>query len=68
MLRIRPDLGTFHGAQYATSSYTNPDNCIAVAVAGGVGVKDTKDPQGPVLEFGRDAWKAFTEFAKSFEV
>jgi hypothetical protein len=31
-------------------------------------VKDSKDPHGPVLEFGRDAWASFTEFAKEFTV
>jgi hypothetical protein len=32
-------------------------------------VKDGKEgPTGPVLSFDRDAWKAFTEFARGFEV
>jgi hypothetical protein len=31
-------------------------------------VKDSKDPDGPVLEFDRDAWLSFLGFAKSFEV
>lgn len=64
------DLGTHGGTPFVTSSYTNPENCVAVArpEAGTIGVKDSKDPQGPVLEFSRDAWKAFAEFAQTFEV
>lgn len=32
-------------------------------------MKDGKEgPDGTTLEFSRDAWKAFTEFAKGFEV
>jgi hypothetical protein len=32
-------------------------------------VKDGKEgPDGPTLEFSRDAWASFTEFAKGFEV
>lgn len=68
MLRIRTDLGTFAGAVFMTSSYTNPDNCVAVATADFVGVKDSKDPRGPVLKFERDQWSQFIEFARGFEV
>lgn len=36
-------------------------NCVEVAVADrAVGVRDSKDRGGPVLEFGTDAWAAFT--------
>jgi hypothetical protein len=32
-------------------------------------VKDGKEgSDGPTLEFSRDAWASFTEFAKGFEV
>lgn len=63
-------LGTYNGAPFVTSTYTDPENCVAVArpPAGLVGVKDSKDPEGPVLEFSRDAWQAFADFAKEFEV
>jgi hypothetical protein len=33
-----------------------------------VGVKDSKDPEGPFLEFERSQWSAFVEFAKACEV
>lgn len=55
------NLGTYRGADYVTSSYSHPSDCVAVArpAALGVAVKDSKDPHGPVLEFSRDAWAAF---------
>lgn len=38
------------------------DNCVEVAVAddGVVGVRDSKNPTGPVLEFSPAEWAAFT--------
>ncbi|MFD7903962.1 DUF397 domain-containing protein [Kitasatospora sp. NPDC059747] len=45
------------------SSYsgTNGGDCIEVATggAGGVPVRDSKDPQGPVLVFPAPAWASF---------
>jgi hypothetical protein len=36
-------------------------NCVEVAALadGGVAVRDSKDPEGPVLTFDRDEWSAF---------
>ena len=38
------------------------DNCVEVAFAsdGTVGVRDSKNPTGPVLEFTAGQWAAFT--------
>lgn len=38
------------------------DNCVEVAVSadGHVGVRDSKDQQGPVLVFAPGEWAAFT--------
>jgi hypothetical protein len=38
------------------------DNCVEIAVAddGVVGVRDSKNPTGPVLEFTPAEWAAFT--------
>jgi hypothetical protein len=37
-------------------------NCVEVAVTGDtVGVRDSKDPAGPVLRFTRSEWVAFLE-------
>lgn len=54
-------LGTYHGAPFVTSSYSNPSDCVAVArpPGRGVAVKDSKDPAGPCLEFSWEAWVAF---------
>jgi len=35
-------------------------NCVEVAwTPTGVAVRDSKDPDGPTLTFGRDTWDAF---------
>ncbi len=44
----------------ATYSSSNGGNCIEVApVRRTVAVRDSKDPDGPRLAFGPQAWKAF---------
>ena len=49
-------------ASWRTSSYTEPDeNCVEVASAadGTIGVRDSKDTTGPILEFTRAEWTSF---------
>ncbi|WP_031516612.1 DUF397 domain-containing protein [Streptomyces sp. NRRL F-5123] len=62
------DLGT---AQWRKSSYSNSDGgeCVEVAdgVTGLVPVRDSKDPEGPALLFGADAWVAFVGAVKAGE-
>jgi hypothetical protein len=44
------------------SSYSNSGaNCVEIARtrSGKVAVRDSKDPDGPVLTFSPDEWKAF---------
>ncbi|MEV0439297.1 DUF397 domain-containing protein [Streptomyces spectabilis] len=48
------------------SSYSDgvPSNCVEVAdltrqPTAGVGIRDSKNPQGPALCLGLPAWKAF---------
>jgi hypothetical protein len=43
------------------SSYSgdNGGECVEVAAAGAVQVRDTTDRDGPVLTFPADAWQAF---------
>jgi hypothetical protein len=55
------NLGTYRGAPFVTSSYSNPSDCVAVArpAGHGVAVLDSKDPSGPRLEFSRQQWAAF---------
>lgn len=51
----------------SSRSGSNGD-CVEVAVAGDVvGVRDSKDPAGPVLRFTRSEWKAFLEGAEAGE-
>ncbi|MEU0548179.1 DUF397 domain-containing protein [Micromonospora sp. NPDC005979] len=41
-------------------SSASGSNCVEVAVlSGGLAVRDSKDPGGPALVFGRDAWSSF---------
>ena len=51
------------GATWRKSSKSGPwsDNCVEVAFIGGtVAVRDSKDPNGPVLTFDTEEWGAFT--------
>ncbi|MEO3769103.1 DUF397 domain-containing protein [Micromonospora sp. B9E7] len=57
------------GAQWrkASRSSTNGGACVEVAdnLPGIVGVRDSKDPEGPALVFGPVTWRAFvTEVAR----
>ena len=58
-------------ATWRKSSYSgsNGGACVEVAdnVPGIVAVRDSKDPGGPVLVFGPDAWQAFTVAIKAGE-
>jgi hypothetical protein len=49
-------------AQWQKSSHSTGtgDQCVEVAdLAAAVAVRDSKDPDGPKLIFGPDAWRAF---------
>jgi hypothetical protein len=50
----------------STRSSGNGGDCVEVAdnLSGVVGVRDSKDRQGPVLAFSSTSWAAFVEFAK----
>ena len=50
------------------SSYSgdNGGNCVEVGTVGpAVAVRDSKHPDGPLLAFAADTWKAFTEHVKA---
>ncbi len=54
------------GRSWRKSGYSAAGNCAEVAPCRrGVLVRDSKDPGGPVLEFGGEAWKAFTGRVKA---
>jgi hypothetical protein len=49
-------------SNWRKSSYSgsNGGECVEVATADAVLVRDTADRNGPVLTFTPDAWRAFT--------
>jgi hypothetical protein len=56
------------GVAWRTSSYSgsNGGACVKVGVtASAVAVQDSKHPNGPLLAFAADTWKAFTEQVKA---
>jgi hypothetical protein len=54
-------------ATWAKSSFSfSNGNCVEVAElpGGSVGVRDSRDPAGPVLRFTRDGWDTFLAGAR----
>ena len=52
------------GATWRKSTYSNGSggNCVEVAdLLNGRAVRDSKHPEGPVLEFTREGWQAFVK-------
>lgn len=54
----------------STYSGSGNDTCVEVSasVAGVVAVRDSVDPDGPVLGFAPSAWRAFTARIKDGEL
>ena len=52
----------------ASLSFAN-GNCVELqpVVGGGVRIRDSKDPEGPVLIFTQDEWDAFSAGVKAGE-
>jgi hypothetical protein len=51
----------------SSKSFSN-SNCVQVSEAGGmIAVRDSKDPDGPVLSFTPDQWRAFVQGARAGE-
>ena len=56
------------GATWRKSSYSggNGGTCVEVGNLGpAVAVRDSKNPDGPLLAFAADSWKAFAEQVKA---
>jgi hypothetical protein len=53
---------TDSNATWRKSSYSGGSGgqCVEVADADGVAVRDTTDPRGPMLTFSAGAWERFT--------
>jgi hypothetical protein len=55
-------------ARWRVSSFSDGMNCVEVAaIDGGIAVRDSKDPAGPVLHFTRGEILAFLQGAKAGE-
>lgn len=55
------------GVDWRKSSKSGPysDNCVEVAEVGDlVGVRDSTDPSGPILQFSPDRWLLFVREAR----
>ncbi|MCG5211698.1 DUF397 domain-containing protein [Streptosporangium sp. KLBMP 9127] len=53
---------------YKSTHSGNGGNCVEVAQAGtAIGVRDSKDPSGPVLAFTGPEWSAFVRGVKDGE-
>ena len=63
------DCTTFAAADWRKSARSAHNGCcVEVAMRpGAVGVRDSKDPSGPVLIFDVDAWRAFVAGVKRGE-
>ncbi|MBN1170607.1 MAG: DUF397 domain-containing protein [Micromonosporaceae bacterium] len=49
----------------STRSGPYSDNCVEIATIGvTVAVRDSLDPNGPVLQFSPDRWEAFVQDAR----
>ncbi|MEV4659886.1 DUF397 domain-containing protein [Micromonospora sp. NPDC049301] len=53
-------------ARWRTSTRSGNGECVEVAdnLPGVVGVRDSKDPDGPLLVFAPAAWRAFVAVAR----
>jgi hypothetical protein len=50
----------------SSRSGTNGENCVELtAVNGGVAVRDSKDPYGPILTFRRNEFREFIATTKA---
>lgn len=70
MLGDRPERPSEAGLSWIKSSLSfSNGNCVEVASlpGGGVGVRDSKDPSGPVLQFTPGEWHAFLGGARNGE-
>ena len=55
-------------AVWRTSTYSGGNGCVEVAsVDGQVGVRDSKDREGPMLVFTANEWEAFIGGARDGE-
>ncbi|MFC4535974.1 DUF397 domain-containing protein [Sphaerisporangium dianthi] len=55
-------------ARWRSASQCNAEHCVEVALTGGqIAVRDSKNPDGPVLLYTPSEWQAFLEGARNGE-
>lgn len=58
-------MADFSKAAWGKSTYSGANGCVEMAfVDGQVGVRDSKDPEGPMLVFTAHEWEAFLAGAR----
>lgn len=64
-----PETNTERFAWRKASMSAGNGNCVELAplADGGVAIRDSKDPNGPVLRFTSAEWAAFLDGAKNLE-
>lgn len=55
-------------SSWVKASASGTGNCVEVAVGDVVRVRDSKDPDGPVLTFTHSEWEAFLERVRRGEI
>ena len=48
-------------ANFRKSSFSEGGDCVDVAAVEVIGIRDSHDPDGPVLVFTRSVWDAFAD-------
>jgi ABC-type amino acid transport substrate-binding protein len=56
-----PDDSDMHWVKSTRSAANGACVEVAFVAAGAVAVRDSKDPDGPVLRFAAEAWRGFIE-------
>ncbi len=67
MTSIHPNIPDLSDARWRKSRYSGGNNeCVEIAdnLPGLIAVRDSKDPDGPVLRFTPDAWEAFLAYLR----
>jgi hypothetical protein len=62
MIIIDPDTDGLREVCWRKSQHSNPNGaCVEIAVLpdGRIGIRDSKDPEGPVFSFSREEFGAF---------
>lgn len=66
---MQPIASEYRRLIWRKASYSQVSDCVEVAsVNGNVAVRDSKNPDGPILMYTAAGWRAFINSAKSGEL